>query len=129
MSHMSYNRFNGRKSCNHGSRGFKLNSKRFSVQGLRARFVYLFKLLSRWRFSYGQALKSLKKGINRSNYSIKRNNSTSSRRSLMMESAHDRRMRSFGRSNSFYAEAIADCLEFIKRSSISVDQKPVCCQR
>lgn len=33
------------------------------------------------------------------------------------------RLRSFGRSNSFYAEAIADCLEFIKRSSVSVDQK------
>ena len=25
------------------------------------------------------------------------------------------------RSNSFYAEAIADCLEFIKRNSVSVD--------
>jgi hypothetical protein len=27
----------------------------------------------------------------------------------------------FGRSNSFYAEAVADCLEFIKRSPLSVD--------
>ena len=27
----------------------------------------------------------------------------------------------FGRSNSFYAEAVADCLEFIKRSTLSVD--------
>ncbi|KAK7843146.1 hypothetical protein CFP56_038281 [Quercus suber] len=63
--------------CN-GSRGFKLNSKRFSVQRLRARFIYLFKLLDRWRCSYGQALKSLKKGFgkNRSSCSIKRSNSS-----------------------------------------------------
>lgn len=40
--------------------------------------------------------------------------------SLMMESG-DCRFRSFGRTNSFYSEAIADCLEFIKRSSLSVD--------
>ncbi|KAE9466312.1 hypothetical protein C3L33_01783, partial [Rhododendron williamsianum] len=32
------------------------------------------------------------------------------------------RLRTFGRSNSFYSEAIADCLEFIKRSSVSGDE-------
>ena len=33
----------------------------------------------------------------------------------------DCKVRSCVRSNSFYAEAIADCLEFIKRNSVSVD--------
>jgi hypothetical protein len=32
---------------------------------------------------------------------------------------------SFARSNSFYAEAVAECLEFIKRSSSAVDSRPV----
>ncbi|GAY59460.1 hypothetical protein CUMW_194570 [Citrus unshiu] len=150
MSHITmryYNRINshGRRSsssCCKG-KGFRINvskTKRFSVQGLRARFVYLFRLLSRWRFSYGRALKSLilskkEKGIF---VNIKRNNSSSKRNLVpnvnsMSSQGHEyhqpsvgcRSMRSFGRSNSFYAEAIADCLEFIKRSStLSVDQKP-----
>ncbi|KAK7838966.1 hypothetical protein CFP56_018917 [Quercus suber] len=63
--------------CN-GSRGFKLNSKRFSVWRLCARFIYFFKLSDKWRCSNGQALKSLKKGfgINRiSSSSIKRSDS------------------------------------------------------
>ncbi|GJS23185.1 hypothetical protein Tco_0451817 [Tanacetum coccineum] len=34
------------------------------------------------------------------------------------------RLKSFTRSNSFYSEAIADCLEFIKRSSASSDDMP-----
>ncbi|KAE8010779.1 hypothetical protein FH972_007115 [Carpinus fangiana] len=137
---MSYNKVgNGiiRRSCRgFGSRGFRLNPKRFSVQRLRERFIYLFKLLNRWRSSYGQALKSLKKGLGRTKYGIiKRNNSSSSRRRSLVAKLvpntnmgrpdhHHSRLRSFGRSNSFYAEAIADCLEFIKRSSLSVDQNP-----
>lgn len=143
-----YNRINshGRRSsssCCKG-KGFRVNvskTKRFSVQGLRARFVYLFRLLSRWRFSYGRALKSLilsKKEIKGIFVNIKRNNSSSKRnlvpnvnslssqgREYHQPAVGCRSMRSFGRSNSFYAEAIADCLEFIKRSStLSVDQKP-----
>ncbi|OMO55665.1 hypothetical protein CCACVL1_27102 [Corchorus capsularis] len=41
----------------------------------------------------------------------------------------NRLISSLGRSNSFYSEAIADCLEFIKRSSLSVDQNqpPAAC--
>ncbi|KAB1206431.1 hypothetical protein CJ030_MR7G000113 [Morella rubra] len=126
MGHLSYNKVgNGaRRSC-HGRRGFKLNPKRFSVQRLRTRFLCFFKLLHRLRSSYGRALKSLKKCLPRRN-SIKRNNSSgSSTKSLVVELPNtgksDSRLRSFGRSNSFYAEAIADCLEFIKRSSVSID--------
>ncbi|KAL5752253.1 hypothetical protein ACOSP7_022439 [Xanthoceras sorbifolium] len=135
MSH--YTRVGRRTSShNHGSsRGFKLNQRRFSVQGLRAKFVYLFRVMSRWRYSCGQALKSLnKKGTTtttsnrRSSYIFPRNSSSSRRSLVMVDSSsssssnnNNCRLRSFGRSNSFYSEAIADCLEFIKRSSISVD--------
>ncbi|KAF3440908.1 hypothetical protein FNV43_RR19194 [Rhamnella rubrinervis] len=122
----------------HGSsRGFRLNPKRFSVSKLRARFICLFRLL---RCSYGKALQSLRRSMSRSssgngNGNMTRNNS--SRRSLMTEIVFQEKGRrvfhqdqcrfrsSLGRSNSFYAEAIADCLEFIKRSSISVDQNQV----
>jgi len=31
------------------------------------------------------------------------------------------RLRPLSRTNSFYSEAIADCLEFIKRNSLSLD--------
>ena len=53
----------------------------------------------------------------------------SSRRDLVAKenvasSSHDCRLKSFTRSNSFYSEAIEDCLEFIKRSSTSSDDMP-----
>ncbi|GAV85416.1 hypothetical protein CFOL_v3_28853 [Cephalotus follicularis] len=130
MAHVSYTRV-GRRTC-HETKGFRLNSRRFSVQRLRARFLYLFRLLRTWRSSCGQALKSLKRGFCR-NYSVKRNFciNNRSRRSISvmdvptnnMGRAECDRLRSFGRSNSFYSDAIADCLEFIKRSSISADKK------
>lgn len=112
---MRYNRV-GQRSA--GAKGFRL--KRFSVQRLRARFFYIFNFLSRWRFS----LESLKKSMTRSRskkddgiggnlFSQETNNAC----------RYEYRLRSFGRSNSFYSEAIADCLEFIKRSSVSVDDK------
>lgn len=140
---MRYNRV-GRRCQGSGNKGFRLNPRRFSVQGLRARFFYLFRLLSRWRTSYGRALRLIKKlGINIGNSSIKRDNSSgrvssSSSRTLVtpkelqlpLPNSTTTRLRpSLGRSNSFYSEAIADCLEFIKRSSLSVDQRqplPAC---
>lgn len=75
------------------------------------------------KVSHAQAIQLLKKVFCRKS-EFKRN---SSRSGLMKE---DRvkgqdccRVSSYGRNNSFYAEAIADCLEFIKRTSIdSMDQ-------
>ncbi|KAJ7944016.1 Protein phosphatase [Quillaja saponaria] len=125
MGHMSYNGIiNRRGFCR---RGFRLNPKRLSIQRLRTRFICLFRHFERWRLSCAQALKLLRKVFCR-NRGIKRNSSRS--RSLMREKqnkdiADQCRMRSYGRSNSFYSEAIADCLEFIKRSSVSMDQNPV----
>ncbi|KAJ7953256.1 Protein phosphatase [Quillaja saponaria] len=132
MGHMSYNRVsNSRGFSSRSCRGgFKLNPKRLSVQRLSKRFMCLFRLFDRLRLSYAQAVQLLKKVFCRRRGGIKRNNSNSSRRSLMREEqnkgiADPCRLRSYGRSNSFYAEAIADCLEFIKRSSVSLDQNPV----
>ncbi|KAL7231166.1 hypothetical protein ACSBR2_009437 [Camellia fascicularis] len=114
MGHMSYNKVSRRSlsSCR-GRRCFRLNPRKLSVYRLRAKFLYLFRLFSRWRSSCGHALESIKKGIARSSSSC----SSSSRRNLVIPNIE--------RSNSFYSEAIADCLEFIKRGSISDEYKSV----
>ncbi|KAI8020231.1 hypothetical protein LOK49_LG04G01399 [Camellia lanceoleosa] len=121
MGHLTYNKV-GNRSSTTGKRCFRLNPKRFSVQRLRAKFLYVFRIFSKWRCLYGHDLESIKKGvIKRSSNSRKE---SSSKRNLVTPnvSRADYRLRSFGRSNSFYSEAIADCLEFIKRTSISVDE-------
>ncbi|PRQ47164.1 hypothetical protein RchiOBHm_Chr2g0096741 [Rosa chinensis] len=114
MGHMSYNRVGNVRA----NRGFRLNPRRFSVSRLRTRFLCFFKFLSRWRCSCMRRA------------STTSSNGSSSSRGLVRKKLQNKgsrvdcgRLRSYGRSNSFYAEAIADCLEFIKRSSISVDQK------
>ncbi|KAL8266002.1 hypothetical protein R6Q59_003346 [Mikania micrantha] len=112
MGHMNYNRV-GRRY--YPARGFRLNSKRFSVQRLRAKFFNFFKiLLGSWRS--GSSSSSFEKNTTRVS------GKTSQRSLVPTENAYG--FRSFGRSNSFYSEAIEDCLEFIKRSSVSLDDKP-----
>ncbi|RDX71981.1 hypothetical protein CR513_48596, partial [Mucuna pruriens] len=121
MGHMSYNRVSsGRGSSCHGKcRGFRLNIRRLYFLRLRKRFTFLLTLFDRWKLSYAQALQLLKKVFRRKT-GFKRNYSNSSTTGLV----RDERIKgqgdySYGRNNSFYAEAIADCLEFIKRTSIS----------
>lgn len=147
MSHLGYASFGRRGHGSSGSRGFKVSSRRFSVRKLRAKFVCLLRALSRWRYRYGRALRAFKRSIccretsgdsacssscSSTSSSLKRN--SSSRRNLVKGDAgrctyyynsgvsESCRMPSFARSNSVYSEAIADCLEFIKRSSVSVDE-------
>ncbi|KAI3712756.1 hypothetical protein L1987_71321 [Smallanthus sonchifolius] len=109
MGHMSYNKV-GRRY--YPARGFRLNPKKFYVQRLRTKFVNFFKiLLGSWRSS-----SSYEKNTTRVS------GKTSQRGLAAKENAY--RLRSFGRSNEFYSEAIEDCLEFIKRSSVSLDDKP-----
>ncbi|KAK6931114.1 hypothetical protein RJ641_002907 [Dillenia turbinata] len=113
-----------------GGGGFRLNTRRFSVHRLRVKVLFLFKILNKWRYSCGRGMKLLKKSVvPRFHEGYK--GSSSGKRSLvsMEEKKNMRRVaygsRSYGRSHSFYAEAIADCLEFIKRTSISEDDRSV----
>lgn len=122
---MSYSRVSSAKfsacSSQGSSRGFRLNPRKVYVFRLRKRFNCFLRLFDNLKLSYFDALQLLKKVVWRRG-SFRRNNS--SKRSLVREEQiikgqADCRMRSsyYGRSNSFYAEAIADCLEFIKRTS------------
>ncbi|KAL8199553.1 hypothetical protein R6Q57_013121 [Mikania cordata] len=89
MNHMRYTSIR--------TRGFRVHSKRFYVQRLRAKLLKLFRIVVR----------SWKSCSCSSSY----DRSESRRRRKMNVD-----VRSYGRSNSFYAEAIADCLEFIRNS-------------
>ncbi|OIT33305.1 hypothetical protein A4A49_09717 [Nicotiana attenuata] len=127
---MGYNRVIGRR-C-YGIRGFKLNSRRFSVQKLRVKFLYLFKIFGKsWKSSYGNVLNLLKMNFNgrkQKDESYDSNRNLVSRKQAdysMYGNRNDYRLKSYTRSNSFYAEAIADCLDFIKRNSLSIEEKPV----
>ncbi|KAK8536086.1 hypothetical protein V6N13_104682 [Hibiscus sabdariffa] len=87
------------------TKGLRLNilCRRFWVQGLRARFLYFFtRLGSYFRFLFRKM----------------RMSGSGRRRSLVVPNTCSFRS-PLGRSNSFYSEAISDCLEFIKRSSVS----------
>lgn len=122
---MSYKRVcSGKGSSCHGKcRGFRLNLRRLYVLRLRKRFNFFIRLFDMWKVSYAEALHVLKKVFRRKG-GFKRNNSNSNKSGLVREErikghADNCRVTSYGRNNSFYAEAIADCLEFIKRTSIS----------
>nr|KYP31687.1 hypothetical protein KK1_047857 [Cajanus cajan] len=116
MGHMSYNRVSSGKVSR--CRGFRLNPRKLYVLRLRKRFNFFLRLFDNWKLSYGEAIQLLKKMVGIKS-GFRRNNSRSLVREEKIKGQDDCRMRSCGRSNSFYAEAIADCLEFIKRTSIS----------
>ncbi|OWM68350.1 hypothetical protein CDL15_Pgr004832 [Punica granatum] len=118
MSDLGYSRCGSR-------RGFRVYPiKRFSVKTLRTRFVYLVGLLSRWRRAYGRAFRALRRGICRENNaaSVLRRSRRDSRFSSSSRKPLVREM-NYMQSNSFYSEAIKDCLEFIKRNSVSAEQR------
>ncbi|KAM3394341.1 hypothetical protein P3S68_003343 [Capsicum galapagoense] len=124
MGHMGYKRVIGRKKCN----GIKLNSRKFSVQRLQVKFLYLFKILKKsLKLSCGNLLNLLKKSfIGRKKRNIEKNLVRKKVDYGMYGSnKNDYKLKSYTRSNSFYAEAIADCLDFIKRNSLSIEEKPV----
>ncbi|PIA26242.1 hypothetical protein AQUCO_09500011v1 [Aquilegia coerulea] len=123
-SHLSYKRvLKGRTQQRQKGKGFRLNQhKRFSVFRLKRRFIYLIKILCRWNWksSCGQAVGSIKNSIISRSRSRKETPTTDHQTSNY-GGRTEYRLRSYGRSNSFYSEAIADCLEFIKRTSVSSD--------
>ncbi|THU47046.1 hypothetical protein C4D60_Mb09t11360 [Musa balbisiana] len=100
-------------------RGFRLGANRFAVPLLRDRLCTLWSLFSR-------CLHVAKRGFRRNGSRWPSSSSGSSRRGFVSEGRHggqiECRLRSCGGSNSFYTEAIADCLEFIKRSSMSANE-------
>ncbi|KAK9928503.1 hypothetical protein M0R45_025636 [Rubus argutus] len=97
------------KRWRHRARGFKLKTvrRRLCVQWHRVNyFISFFYKLKYWKFPYVDRVVNLFKkggrpGIRRSNCNSINCNKASSRNSL----------------NSFYSDAISDCLEFIKLSA------------
>ncbi|KAL7104260.1 hypothetical protein ACP275_08G232900 [Erythranthe tilingii] len=103
--------------------GIKLNPRRFSVQRLRNNFMNIFRILRRWKNYYKNGVRKLiRRNLGRRKkeriddvefvnyYYYSNNNNNNNERRVIMK-----------HSNSFSSEAIADCLEFIKRNSVSVD--------
>lgn len=84
---------------------------------------------------YGKAMASMNRGNcnmgrkDSSCWTRRRREKSESTRGLVgdggtgWQSRTDYKLRSYGRSNSFYADAIDECLEFIKRTSASVDEE------
>ncbi|KAB1209330.1 hypothetical protein CJ030_MR6G016567 [Morella rubra] len=118
MGYTNYKRISGQRR--RPWRGFRLQKKRFSV--LRVRFLYFLGFYRRWKFSCGEALRSLlKKGIRR-----KRNIINSKiNQNCSQEGMESCSWRAYNPSSSFYSEAISDCLEFIKLSAVAVDGNSV----
>ncbi|KAL5213167.1 hypothetical protein ABZP36_024014 [Zizania latifolia] len=116
----------GRRRRRQPARGFRLSCprNRFSVRRLRAKLMKFIGVVGRYvrqllLAGRRHSSKASGGGCSRS----------SSMRVLVVGGKHDggRQTRclpgapSFMRSNSFYAQAIAECLEFIKRNSVPVE--------
>ncbi|KAL6635006.1 hypothetical protein ACP70R_027677 [Stipagrostis hirtigluma subsp. patula] len=122
----SYVRLQGRRRRRPAARGFRLCPRnRCSVRRLRAKLLTFLGLVGKYvrllvrRLSHSHSAGGGGNGCGRSG----------SRR-VLVAGAKDaaaaskqapRRAAAFMRSNSFYAQAIADCLEFIKHNSVPVE--------
>ncbi|KAJ1699944.1 hypothetical protein LUZ63_008456 [Rhynchospora breviuscula] len=95
------------------TRGFRLGTNRFSVHRLQKKILTMFGFISRCM----QFLCICPKESNTRSCDV----GSDSRRVLVPEGKEVVRMKSYMRSNSFYAEAIKDCLDFIKSNSVPLD--------
>nr|CAD1831292.1 unnamed protein product [Ananas comosus var. bracteatus] len=119
MDQVSYNRLGRRRRRT--TRGFRFSSLRLSVLRLRVKFFSFLSLFT-------DCMEEVKCGQPRGGATARSPcRRTSSRRALVSRAQRDesrrggsRRLSSSAaeRESSYYAEAIADCLEFIKRSSL-----------
>ncbi|CAL5055491.1 unnamed protein product [Urochloa decumbens] len=124
--HESYVRLQGRRWRRAGARGFRLCPRnRFSVRRLRAELLTLIGIVGRYVRHLVRRLSSTSRrgGGGGSGNGCGR---SGSRRVLVTAAAGNKGTRRpaaapFVRSNSFYSQAIADCLEFIKRNSVPVE--------
>ncbi|MED6208440.1 hypothetical protein PIB30_045093 [Stylosanthes scabra] len=130
MSYMNYTRVGSGRVISHGrysSRGFRLlNPRRVLVLRLirKSRFTFILRLFHRLKLSYCEALHLLRRVFCIIHGGFKRIKSKSSRINLVKsrkeEQVHHCQRYYVRPNNSIYVEeAIADCLEFIKRTSIS----------
>ncbi|KAG9132351.1 hypothetical protein Leryth_013015 [Lithospermum erythrorhizon] len=114
-------------------RGFKLNIKRFSIKSLQAKFLFMLnKFFRRWRSCYVNYHQCMfKKSIGKEGES-KKSSDYYGENFVMKDNVphknidivNDYRLKAaYATSNSFYSEAIADCLDFIKKNSIAFDEK------
>ncbi|KAG8383632.1 hypothetical protein BUALT_Bualt04G0034200 [Buddleja alternifolia] len=118
---MNYDKIS--KKCCGGIKGLRLYPRRFSVQRLRTKFLYIFGLFRRWRNSYRNALRSLRRNLRKRERERDYVSSSSNINGVYYNNSNNYVYRSMTHSNSFCSEAIADCLEFIKRNSVSVDDE------
>lgn len=116
------------------TKGFRVHTGKFSLHRLRFPFFRLIKLFKRWKIMYSKAVASMNHGNSKmgrkegSSWTRRRREKSERTRGLVgdgggWQSRTDYKLRSYGRSNSFYADAIDECLEFIKRTSASVEEE------
>ncbi|CAN6280213.1 unnamed protein product [Urochloa humidicola] len=128
-THESYVRLQaGRRWRRAGARGFRLCPRnRFSVRRLRAELLTFLGIVGRYVRHLVRRLSSTSRGGGNNGCGR-----SGSRRVLVgggkdagaavaVNKGMRRPAAPFVRSNSFYSQAIADCLEFIKRNSVPVE--------
>ncbi|PAN07879.1 hypothetical protein GQ55_1G362400 [Panicum hallii var. hallii] len=120
-SQESYVRLQGRRWRRAGARGFRLCPRnRFSVRRLRAELLTFLGIVGRYVRHLVRRL-STSGGGNGCGRSGSRRVLVGGGKDAAAASKGPRRAAPFARSNSFYSQAIADCLEFIKRNSVPVE--------
>ncbi|KAL1569707.1 hypothetical protein AAHA92_01151 [Salvia divinorum] len=121
-SRKNYDKMMSKRCC--GIKGLRLNSRRFSVQRLRTNFLSIVRVFNKWKNSYNKCLRLLRRNLVRRRRNKPGSTGTervSGCRFSSSSAAAYTVVRTMNHSNSFCSEAIADCLEFIKRNSISID--------
>ncbi|KAL1536787.1 hypothetical protein AAHA92_29378 [Salvia divinorum] len=111
----NYNRIMSKRCC--GIKGLRLNSRRFSVQRLRTNFFCILRVFSKWRNSCNKCLRLLRRNL------VRKAGVTGNAPPVRFSYSV---VRTTNHSNSFCSEAIADCLEFIKRNSVPNDDEKEC---
>ncbi|OEL37425.1 hypothetical protein BAE44_0001555 [Dichanthelium oligosanthes] len=124
QSQESYVRLQGRRWRRAGARGFRLCTRnRFSVRRLRAGLLTFVALVGRY-------VRHLVRRLSTSSGGGGNGCGRSGSRRVLVGGRKDaaaagnktpRRAAPFVRSNSFYSQAIADCLEFIKGNSVPIE--------
>ncbi|GAB2282919.1 hypothetical protein Dimus_017455 [Dionaea muscipula] len=110
--------------------GFRLNRRRrrISIQGLRGKFLYLVRAFNdKWRRSYmvmiwRRSAESMMRICSKRGNLQEISKRNISRRNLIIDEEEEEERVTITHTSSFYTEAMADCLEFIKRSTASIGE-------